>query len=133
MSAPSMIPSTTYDEWSERHATIFSLTGETNAAMFVSWEPIFQSAGYTFAELDDATYFMASQAAPRFSADHLPAIQSRVRSMRSMLSHEQLQELQKKSWQLENEWEPDVKKRWAAFLKKANKEHPPARQKSRAL
>ena len=126
---PSMKPSESFDDWATRHATIFSLAGESEVAMLASWQPILESAGYSLAELDDATYWMASQQAPSFVRDHLPAIQNRIRQMRTMLTHEQLQAAQKDQWQLDHEWEPDVKKRWNAFMKKANTEHPPSKRK----
>ena len=126
---PSMEPSKTFTAWATKHATIFSLLGESEWAMLSSWQPILESAGYTLEELDDATYYMASQKALATAAEHLPAIQNRIKATREILSKEELMKLQKESWQSGNEWTADIKKRWNAFVKKANAEHPPPKRK----
>jgi hypothetical protein len=72
-----------FDQWAQRHATMFGLTNEGDMAMLLAWETPFEAAGYTVDELNAATFKMTS-APPKWRTEHLGAINEAVRQSRSM-------------------------------------------------
>lgn len=72
-----------FDDWATRHATIFGLDAERMKTV-LSWEPLFMAAGYTMAELNGTTDWLAMNAPPKFWPEHLPAITGRIRDLRAV-------------------------------------------------
>lgn len=127
-----MKPSTSFDEWARRHQVLFGLNSDENIAMVLAWEDIFEAAGVSLPELDDATQYMATQAAPRFPSDHLPAIQQRIREQRTKREQEALREKQRGQWRDDSEWSPEVKKQWDEFLKRQGVKPAKAKRKPKS-
>jgi hypothetical protein len=55
--------------------------------MLEAYFDVFQHAGYTVAELREATTYLAQGNAPKFRTGHLPALQARLRSERLKRHH----------------------------------------------
>lgn len=66
-----------WSEWVRFHASMFSFTTETDREMFAAWRVAFTAAGFTLAELRDATMFLAKNP-PRWRVEHLAQIQARI-------------------------------------------------------
>lgn len=71
-----------WQAWIDRHAAIFALTTEQDARMLMEWCGLFAAAGWTPAELTEATDWIALHSPPRFRSEHLAALQERVRGRR---------------------------------------------------
>ena len=71
-----------FNEWAQRHATMFGFQSDGDLKMLASWEEAFDLAGYGAADLTAATFRMTS-APPRWRAEHLGEIQESIRQMRS--------------------------------------------------
>jgi hypothetical protein len=73
-----------YYEWAERHAAIFGLNTDRDPSMFAAWGQVFESCGYTAAELNEATTYLAGTPGkvPLTRQQNLDAINSRVRDRR---------------------------------------------------
>ena len=72
-----------FSEWARRHCTVFGLLDPRQVGMVASWQALFDAAGYTAAELNEATSWLATHAPPEFPSQHLGAVQQRVRSQRA--------------------------------------------------
>lgn len=71
-----------WQSWVEHHAAVFALSTEVDARMLAEWCGLFEKAGWTPAELREATDWVALHCPPRFRADHLIVLQERVRRRR---------------------------------------------------
>jgi hypothetical protein len=89
--APKII---TFDQWAGYHCQLFGLTGEGQLAMVLSWESAFHLAGFTVADLAEASGHLAAFAAPKGQWEHLPAIQRRVNEQRLAAAESQRARLQ---------------------------------------
>lgn len=78
----------TYLDWSIYHAKAFGLRSQQDLEMVDVWTKAFERAGYTVAELIDATNWMLTESAPRFREQHLDMIQKRIASQRSSAHRE---------------------------------------------
>lgn len=74
---------TTHLQWSIYHAKAFCLRTTHETEMTAAWAIAFEQAGFTVAELIDATNWMLTESAPRFREQHLDMIQKRIASQRS--------------------------------------------------
>lgn len=80
-----------WDSWVVPHASIFGFSGQHDSAMLESWRFVFETAGYSAAELANATQVIASgsllatktqSSIPRTRAENLDAIHRVVRQAR---------------------------------------------------
>lgn len=71
----------TFDEWAIQHVLRFGLT-DPELRMVISWREAFDAAGYTVAELCEATDWMTQHSAPSWRSDHLRLIQQRIADRR---------------------------------------------------
>ena len=70
-----------WSAWAERHARMFGLASEADAAMLLEWSGVFGREDFTPAELHAATDELARQP-PRFRTDHLAGLMRSVREAR---------------------------------------------------
>ncbi len=72
-----------FREWAQRHARIFCLDDKTINSV-LSWEGLFAAANYLPDELNDATDWIAANAAGIKPWEHLAAIQDRIKRCRAV-------------------------------------------------
>lgn len=73
-----------FSEWARHHCTVFGLFTPQQVEMVSSWQPLFDSCGWTAADLKAATNWLAANCPPEFPSRHLGAIQQCVRSRRAI-------------------------------------------------
>src|SRR5262245_29382269 len=72
-----------FNEWVNRHVLLFGMDRDQDLATFLSWRELFIRAGYTFAELCEASDWLATHAPPQYRSEHLAALQERIRAARA--------------------------------------------------
>src|SRR5574341_500040 len=82
---------TGYAEWVKRHAATFCLTADAELKALLSWEPVFDAAGYSVVELNEATIelgkshvLVSYKYTPKMER-HLAAIHSVIREARAVV------------------------------------------------
>lgn len=73
-----------FSDWLKHHCTVFSIYDPERIETVASWQPLFDAAGYTAAELTTATDWLAMNASPKYPSDHLGAIRSRLTDQRAL-------------------------------------------------
>lgn len=73
-----------FNVWCLRHANVFGIANANGLAMIASWEDLFAAAGYSAADLNDATDWLATHAPPKFLNEHLGAITNRIRDRKAV-------------------------------------------------
>lgn len=76
------MPEPTWDDWAERHSTIFGLASDSDVAMLGEWTRLFASAGFTPREMMEASDNLALHDAPKYRSDHLRELPARARAAR---------------------------------------------------
>jgi hypothetical protein len=97
-----------FNDWAERHCTVFGLLDERQMAMVASWEKIFDGCGWRAEELHAATTWLASHRPPRFPSEHLPALQTRLREQRETVDIEARSAAQRERWEREQHESEDA-------------------------
>lgn len=69
-------------EWATYHAALFGLDGDKDVETFMAWKTLFAAAGYTAAELREASDWIALNDTPKWRSEHLAKLQERIRTKR---------------------------------------------------
>lgn len=77
------MPEQWFDAWVGHHSTVFGMDREQDLATFLSWRELFVAAGYTAAELTEATDWVAVNVPLKYRSEHLAALQERIRTRRA--------------------------------------------------
>jgi hypothetical protein len=80
-----------WESWVDKHAAMFALDGDHNAAMFAAWRQVFEARGYTAAELNEATVWIGGNAPPRYRSEHLDLLRRRIEARRLAASQAQVE------------------------------------------
>ncbi len=70
-------------DWESYYATFFGFRGDEDLAMLTAWTDHFAKAGYTIAELLEATDDVATRP-PKYRADHYQMLQEAVSTLRAL-------------------------------------------------
>jgi hypothetical protein len=89
--------------WAKRHCTIFGLLDARQIEMVAAWQEIFDTCGWTADELHAATTWLAAHDPPRFSSDHLPAVQRWLRDNRRATTAQMQTQSLREQWQRERQ------------------------------
>lgn len=81
---------TTHLDWSMYHARAFGLRTNHDCEMVAAWAAAFERAGFSVAELCEATHWMLTESAPRFREQHLDMIQRRINLCRTASLRQEL-------------------------------------------
>ena len=73
-----------FQEWASRHCTIFGLFDPRQMEMVKLWRPIFEGAGFVADDLNAATDRLATNAPPKYPADHREALLQQLRAQRAV-------------------------------------------------
>ena len=71
-----------YNEWGARHASLFGLRSEQDAASVSEWVDLFRKSGITVEELNRASDWLALHQPPKWASEHLGALKSTVELLR---------------------------------------------------
>lgn len=72
-----MMTTEEWDQWALLHTTVFGMDAQ-DLEMVNTWQRAFQSRGYTFHDLEEATYYLAANNPPKWRDKHLAAIHARI-------------------------------------------------------
>ena len=70
-----------FKAWCKQHAALF---GAVEAVSFLAWRRVFEAAGYTAAELAEASDWLALNRLPRWPNEHLAGITVRIKDRRAV-------------------------------------------------